>query len=481
MATELKEARARGAGRQALFALGTPRTPIVAHRVWSAALEKALAALDSGRTLVAILGPEGVGKTTLLHEIEQTQNRGGNRRITVIDDADRLGNADLRALADSGKGPFLLAGRPELSLELSLVDPTAAIVSMGRIWQADIPAYLEALCVQTGQARALIEPAAADRLSVVSEGLPGALTSVARMAALVAAAAGADHVQPEHVDRAVRLYERPDAVPASSSDLLALLEEREPRAAQSVRENAAPLQGRGGRAAFLPKRRSLGLAAMAVAAAAWLTAGALWLERHTASEGAATGQHPPPTAQMTAGVIPPAQPAAAPASTAPLPQRPVPPAQPQVIAEPPPAAAPTPAPQAAAPAPQPPPTAVAAAERPVPPVAAAPAPAPVARQVTETAPPLPIDVGALPAFAPPRVFVSYAAGSTAAQSKATIVAAALRAHGFAAAEPLPAASERERGSVGFYFFEDRDAAAAVQAAVPLPLDAPGLLPLTHGE
>ncbi|MBV9656420.1 MAG: hypothetical protein JOZ42_17835, partial [Acetobacteraceae bacterium] len=49
------------------------------------------------------------------------------------------------------------------------------------------------------------------------------------------------------------------------------------------------------------------------------------------------------------------------------------------------------------------------------------------------------------------------------------------------AEPLPAASERERGSVGFYFFEDRDAAAAVQAAVPLPLDAPGLLPLTHGE
>ena len=93
MATEVKEQRPQGAARQALFALGTPRTPIVAHRVWSAALEKALDAIAGGRTLIAVLGPEGVGKTSLLHEIEQTQGRGGNRRVTLIDDADRLGNA----------------------------------------------------------------------------------------------------------------------------------------------------------------------------------------------------------------------------------------------------------------------------------------------------------------------------------------------------------------------------------------------------
>ncbi len=223
MALGVTEQSSAARARQALFALGTPRTPMVAHPGWRSTLDKATAAIEGGKKVVAILGPEGVGKTTLLHEIAHVARQGIARPVTVLDDADQLGGAVMQRVAEVGNGCLLLAGRPELALELSLMGPEAAIISMGRVWQADVPAYLDALCEQTGQAAALISPEAMERLGAVSSGLPGVLMSVARMAALVAAAAKADRVEAAHVERAAHLYAGREVLPTSPAALAALL------------------------------------------------------------------------------------------------------------------------------------------------------------------------------------------------------------------------------------------------------------------
>ena len=310
--------------RQALFALGTPRTPIVAHRVWTSTLDKALAAIDSGKRVVAILGPEGVGKTTLLHEIAQVtepaQANGFTRRITMLDNADQLGDGLMPRVSEVRGGCLLMAGRPELALELSMIGPDAAIISMGRIWQADVPAYLNALCEQTGQAAALIEPAAAERLSAVSSGLPGVLTAVARTAALVAAALGADRVGPAHVESAARLYERRETLPASPAQLAALLRENG-ILPHVVPERPEPRAEAAGRQARL--RPAIRLAALALGCAVLATGGALWFGRAAGpqdntppapsqkSEPAPAPDHAElPQAAMPSPPVPPAQSAA---------------------------------------------------------------------------------------------------------------------------------------------------------------------------
>jgi hypothetical protein len=96
-----------------------------------------------------------------------------------------------------------------------------------------------------------------------------------------------------------------------------------------------------------------------------------------------------------------------------------------------------------------------------------------------------VNVELLPPLAPPRIIVRYAADSAAAQSRAMALTDALRANGFATPEPSPARADQERPSIGFFFFEDRDSAAAVAAMIKpfshQQLGTPGLLALTRAD
>ncbi len=463
MELEVLDHGLRAPARQALFALGTPRTPIVAHRSWRSTLDKAVAAIEGGKGIVAILGPEGVGKTTLLHElahiVEQAPRGGITRHVTVLDDAHLLGDSLLGRISEGNDGCVLLAGRPELVLELSMIGPDVAIISMGRIWQGDVPAYLDALCQQTGQTAALIEPIAAERLSVVSSGLPGVLTTVARTAALIAAGTGADRVGPAHVDVAARLFERREALPSSPAALAALLHgvERGTGVSGGTSE-PPPVPPDFRRKAVGRQIQSQGITRVALAVAfacALLTAGAVfWLSRGTGP------QNNTPAAPRGG--------AAAPALIETPPPGAAQPSQHAQAVSPPAAAAPAGPPASAAASP---PAADAAPTSP-------PLPPPVAAASRRSRP---VSVDVLPPLAPPRVFVSYAAGSMAAKAKAVAVTASLRANGFVTGEPLPSQADPDRPGLGFFFFEDRAAALSVQAAVKQPLGTPGLLALTHGD
>ncbi len=478
MALGVKEQSSAARARQALFALGTPRIPIVAHPGWRSTLDKATAAIEGGKKVVAILGPEGVGKTTLLHEIAHVARQGIARPVTVLDDADQLGGAVMQRVAEVENGCLLMAGRPELALELSLMGPEAAIISMGRVWQADVPAYLDALCEQTGQAAALISPEAMERLGAVSSGLPGALMSVARMAALVAAAAKAARVEPAHVERAAQLYARREVLPTSPAALAALLGgEGEHETTPGARADTSPPRQEPRAAAVRPPSRSgpaVRPAILIAAGSAILVTGfVLWLGRN-----APPGSHAPPAPPPASAPAP--SPPAAPAPAIPAPAAPAapqpPPALPQAAAPPPPPAPPAPA---VAPAPSAPPAEPPAAVATPP---AAPVPAPEAGNPARNAAAI---IRTLPALAPPLVVVNYAPGSATAQARAAALAAALRANGFATIAPSPAEPDPDRRGIGFFFFEDQDAAAAVaetaKTAAGQSLGTPGLLPLTRAD
>lgn len=424
--------------RNALYAVGSSEAGIVPHRGWVLAWNAIGAALDMGARTVALIGPEGSGRRTLAREIAQSL---GPDAISVLPDADRVAPDTLdRALAEATR-PVLLTGGFGLEDTIASLWPETAIIRLPAIPPEEAGAFIATLCRQAGHPGPLVPAAATRDLHAASRGRPGALCSLTRIAALVGAVLRAQQVEPAHVEAAQRLFEQRPALPDGAEGLAPfLLPEPAPAPApppafaepEPEPEDGAEPEGSEPAGAIFPDRPRR---------AEEPAAGVPYMPRPRSGRRWGLG------ALAAAALI------VAGGTALVLMPDPVPPPRPLPQGA-----------QQAAPTP--------------------PAPAPQAALPPSPAQPLAAAGGSglgLPVLAPVRVLIRHAPDRPAAQEAAAALARRLQASGFETAPPASGPPFPDRLTVGFYYFEDRAAAASVAQAADRPAAEQGLLVAGRGE
>ena len=211
-----------------------PPRPPVAHAAWAAARRAVLAALADGETLVALCGPPGIGKTRLLRELEQALRAPGRPvarlddgsllqpaalpPLLLVDEADRVSDEALVALARRGTGLVVLAGLPGFAARLAGLPHR--VVSLAPLRRADADAYLAARMAEAGLDGTRLADGTVGALAEAAGGVPGRLNLLLGTSFLAADIAGAAQVTPLHVRDAVAMDAELDIIsPGAVPDL----------------------------------------------------------------------------------------------------------------------------------------------------------------------------------------------------------------------------------------------------------------------
>jgi len=198
---------------------------LVAHPHWREALAAVRTALSRPRAIVAVLGPPGTGKTLLLRAITgelraagenavlltrgdadagpTSRDVPGSPRIVLVDEADRIDLAAVRALLNAGARGIVLAALPAMSDRLTAL-PGATVVTLRALRQHEATAFIRARMLAVGTPDRLTGDALAE-LVANGAGIPRLLCGLLTAAEFVASLQGAPTVTTEHVREAVLL------------------------------------------------------------------------------------------------------------------------------------------------------------------------------------------------------------------------------------------------------------------------------------
>ena len=414
------------------------------HRASAAARRALIEAHAGDRHLAALLGPPGIGKTFLLTELERHFRAASyevervahgdllsgeeTAHILLVDEADRLDEAALQALATRGRGLVVLAALPGFAARLEPAD--VATVRLGPLEPGEVAGYVANRLAATGLPADRFGADALPALAAASGGVPRLLNTLMGNSAFTADMEGESRVTARHVEAAAAL--RADVAPLPPTAAPAPREAARPpdgtatspRAAGPAPDAAGPAPGAA--TAFsatapvvpptAPPRRRRGLpwlgaglaaVALAVGAAAW------WPELRPAGGGTT----PADAATQAAGPLPPAAP--------------VPPAQrtADVLRQ-------------------------ALSTAAMPPVPTPPPPAPAT-------PPSPTAL--LPSAPLPRVVLTYPRRDAQAGERAAALAATLTHAGWLVGSPFPVSRTPAAPALRYFFQEDREAALSVAA------------------
>jgi hypothetical protein len=195
-----------------------PATP-VSHRAWAAARRALIEAHAGERRLAALLGPPGIGKTFLLAELDRHFRGAGYQveriahgdlltgeeaaPILLVDEADRLDDAALRALAARGQGFVLLAALPGFAARLESWD--VAAVRLGPLEPGEVASYVAGRLAAMGLPPNRFEAAAVPALAAASGGVPRLLNTLMGNSAFTADMEGEARVTARHVAAAAAL------------------------------------------------------------------------------------------------------------------------------------------------------------------------------------------------------------------------------------------------------------------------------------
>jgi type II secretory pathway predicted ATPase ExeA len=144
---------------------------IVAHRTWREARDGILSGLAEGRSVIALLGDPGAGKTLLLHEIERELAQRG-RVVRLLDDADRLPPSALVGLGRRADTVCLLAGQRGFRARARLWDDVGRIVWLRPMPTDEVARFVASRLQAAGRPRGLFEAEAVLELARRSDGLP---------------------------------------------------------------------------------------------------------------------------------------------------------------------------------------------------------------------------------------------------------------------------------------------------------------------
>jgi hypothetical protein len=397
------------------------------HAAWVTAEAALLQAAREGSGIVALLGAPGVGKTLMLGYLHRSLGEAGipaqrldfgdlagfaeAAPVLLVDEADRMDDATLAALAERQTGVAVLAALPGFATRLEAVPHR--VVRLPGLRAEDVEDYVAMRLAALDVPAARLQPEAISVLGLESAGVPRLLNVLIGSSLFTAGLEKAEAVSAEHVRSAANMH---------------ALSEVRLRAAEPTRRPAAPkppatVQARPPQQAVVtlptepaphsrdpadapaaadaePRRRGSGLLP-------WLAAGAVlgligaasaWLMLGPGSGGSVRGGDRE-VATLARATPAPAQTAAA----------------------------------EAAPPPDP-----------------APAEAP---------PVLP----ALPVAPPARIVLTYPRGDAAAAARGDALAALLRGAGRSVAAPFPVAATVGEEVLRYFFLEDRDMALAIGA------------------
>jgi AAA ATPase domain len=513
--------------RAALFRVGSHSGLTVRHAAWETACDCLATIADPAPRTFALLGPSGVGKTLLLRELTQTladtelvSLRGREDQIpadlgstpdqvVLIDDADEMDTAALESLVRHGSARLVLAGPPSLGERLKALSPQVVIVPLAPLARTEVAGFLAGLFIGAGESPDLLSKQAIERIGLYASGVPRALSSITRTACMLACSEGATRVEGPHVDVAVAVLEEGGKAPlrlpnpavyalfsaAQSGDEADRRSDLEPATSlldpgsdgpdlgaaersgpEGARPDGSPIVSRRKR---LPLMLAAGSLAAGVALSAFFwTDAALYLHlpfvgarASIPSEAALAAGAPAVDARMvatTAARMPQAGTPQAPTENAPPGlQQPTPTAT-QGNTQP----ANRPDPSEARPqgegrmltgAP--------ASERSEPGQVVVASLSPTTDTGQEVQP----ATLALPAMAPVRVTLTYPRGDVSAEQQAARTAAILRAAAIATADPVPVSASSAKPGIGYFYFEDRAAANAVERVVGSQLGGSGLV------
>ncbi len=202
-----------------------PPDLVVAHPYWREALAAVRAALSRPHAIVAVLGPPGTGKTLLLRAMMGAlraagedavlltrgdadagpASRGvpGAPQIVLVDEADRIDLAAVRALLDAGARGIVLAALPAMAERLDAV-PGVAVVTLRALRPDEATAFVRARMLAAGVPDRLTGDALAE-LVANGAGIPRLLCGLLTAAEFVASLQGAPAVTAEHIREAVLL------------------------------------------------------------------------------------------------------------------------------------------------------------------------------------------------------------------------------------------------------------------------------------
>ena len=229
--------------------------PIVAHANWVTARDAVLAGIKS-RSFVLLIGPAGVGKTSLLQSVSAALDEDGHpaarlrpgdklpgRTVTVLmDDADLLEAEEFQALGRRATAS-VLAGLPCTADRLAGWRRQAVIVDLLPV--EDTGAFLHELLRHDPHAKPFA-PAAVTALARAAGGLPGRIQEIARLAIFLAGMEAASFVQPAHVEQASGVGEEVDPRRLHDDEPVQLLEHEggELEAPEPQLQAPAPNRGR---------------------------------------------------------------------------------------------------------------------------------------------------------------------------------------------------------------------------------------------
>jgi hypothetical protein len=228
--------------------ISTPQTASgaapVPHAAWAAARRDILEAFAAGEHLIALLGPDGVGKSLLLQDIENSlrspefhvQRLLGDEwtqgappaQVLLVDEADRLDDAALKQLAHRVTGFAVLVGRPGFAARLASLPHR--VVELEPLRAAEIPAYVTLRLGRMGLERGRLSKGALTALAEQAGGVPGRLNLLIGASFLAADIAGAQEVEAEHVAEAAALRAEPPAGGPPARNAAPPFPERAPRA-----------------------------------------------------------------------------------------------------------------------------------------------------------------------------------------------------------------------------------------------------------
>lgn len=305
----------------------------VPHQAWTAARRAVIEAQAGGARLAALLGPPGIGKTFLLADLERHFREAGagaevdrvlhgdlltgeeGTAILLVDEADRLEEAALAALARRGRGFVLLAALPGFAARMDGLD--APVIRLGPLEGGEVAGYVAARLRTMGLAADRFTVEALPALANASGGVPRLLNTLIGSSAFTADMEGEARVTVRHVAAAAALRAEVALPPAA--------EIRVEKPAPAAPPPPAP-------AAAVPRRRRRGLpwlggalAVLVLGSAAWLhERGLPRLDGGALPAEAAAATAPRPTEVLRQALSAAALPPPAPSPTATLPTAPLP-------------------------------------------------------------------------------------------------------------------------------------------------------------